>query len=149
MTILECKRIWLENDVCYICRRRANVRIKPHPFYWRKTKRFNPTTPRKASRLFHYSKRHQSLYASQTYRTPRPVITTAFSTLYISRSYFTTDSQSVSQYVLASSTLVGLTTRYYFLSEYYCLIWGAPSLTRGRVCNLQCNHSIVRVAQNP
>jgi hypothetical protein len=26
---------------------------------------------------------------------------------------------------------------------------GAPSLTRGRVCNLQCNHSIVRVAQNP
>jgi hypothetical protein len=24
-----------------------------------------------------------------------------------------------------------------------------PSLTRGRVCNLQCNHSIVRVAQNP
>jgi hypothetical protein len=28
-------------------------------------------------------------------------------------------------------------------------IYGAPSLTRGRVCNLQCNHSIVRVAQNP
>jgi hypothetical protein len=26
---------------------------------------------------------------------------------------------------------------------------GAPSLTRGRVCNLQCNHSMVRVAQNP
>jgi hypothetical protein len=26
---------------------------------------------------------------------------------------------------------------------------GAPSLTRGRVCNLQCNHSVVRVAQNP
>jgi hypothetical protein len=29
-----------------------------------------------------------------------------------------------------------------------CIYW-APSLTRGRVCNLQCNHSIVRVAQNP
>jgi hypothetical protein len=26
---------------------------------------------------------------------------------------------------------------------------GAPSLTRGRVCNLQCNHSVVLVAQNP
>jgi hypothetical protein len=25
---------------------------------------------------------------------------------------------------------------------------GVPSLTRGRVCNLQCNHSMVRVAQN-
>jgi hypothetical protein len=29
-----------------------------------------------------------------------------------------------------------------------CIYW-APSLTRGRVCNLHCNHSIVRVAQNP
>jgi hypothetical protein len=29
-----------------------------------------------------------------------------------------------------------------------CVYW-APSLTRGRVCNLQCNHSLVRVAQNP
>jgi hypothetical protein len=28
-------------------------------------------------------------------------------------------------------------------------IYCAPSLTRGRVCNLQRNHSIVRVAQNP
>jgi hypothetical protein len=27
-------------------------------------------------------------------------------------------------------------------------VCGAPSLTRGRVSNLQCNHSIVRVAQN-
>jgi hypothetical protein len=25
----------------------------------------------------------------------------------------------------------------------------APSLTRGRVCNLQCNHSMVQIAQNP
>jgi hypothetical protein len=29
-----------------------------------------------------------------------------------------------------------------------CIYW-APSLKRGQVCNLQCNHSIVRVAQNP
>jgi hypothetical protein len=27
--------------------------------------------------------------------------------------------------------------------------YGAPSLTRGRVCNLWCNHSMVRVARNP
>jgi hypothetical protein len=37
-----------------------------------------------------------------------------------------------------------LATRYYFLSECCCLkfvvfIYGTPSLTRGRVCNLQCN----------
>jgi hypothetical protein len=58
------------------------------------------------------------------------------------------------QSVLVSSTLVGLVTRYYFLSECCCLkfgscFYGAPSLTRGRVCSLQCNHSMVRVAQNP
>jgi hypothetical protein len=57
---------------------------------------------------------------------------------------------TVSQQVLVSSTLVGLATRYYYLSECCCLkfavlfLW-APSLTRGWVCNLQCNHSIVRV----
>jgi hypothetical protein len=28
-------------------------------------------------------------------------------------------------------------------------ICGVPSLTRGRVCNLRSNHSVVRVAQNP
>jgi hypothetical protein len=28
-------------------------------------------------------------------------------------------------------------------------IYGAPSLTRGRVCNLQHDHSMARVAQNP
>jgi hypothetical protein len=32
------------------------------------------------------------------------------------------------------------------LRSYFC---GEPSLTRGRVCNLQCNHSLVRVAQKP
>jgi hypothetical protein len=31
------------------------------------------------------------------------------------------------------------------LEFYFC---GAPSLTRGRVCSLQCNHSMVRVTQN-
>jgi hypothetical protein len=30
-----------------------------------------------------------------------------------------------------------------------CCFCGASSLTRGRVCNLQCNHAMVRVAQNP
>jgi hypothetical protein len=30
----------------------------------------------------------------------------------------------------------------------FCIYW-APSLTRGRVCNLQSKHSIVRVTQNP
>jgi hypothetical protein len=48
---------------------------------------------------------------------------------------------------------VGLATGYYFLSECCCLKfcgpYGAPSLTRGRVCNLWCNHSMFRVAQNP
>jgi hypothetical protein len=50
-----------------------------------------------------------------------------------SRSYVTTDGQSVSQYVLVSSTLVGLATRYFFLSECCCLkfallfLWGALS----------------------
>jgi hypothetical protein len=28
-------------------------------------------------------------------------------------------------------------------------LYEAPSLTRGRVCSLQCNHSLVRVTQNP
>jgi hypothetical protein len=45
---------------------------------------------------------------------------------------------------------LGLVTRYYFLSEGCCLVSvGAPSLTRGRVCSFQYNHSMVLVAQNP
>jgi hypothetical protein len=72
---------------------------------------------------------------------------------------------TVSQSVcLGVEPTLGLGTRYYFLSECCCLkvavlfLWGAlsdqsmvcgaPSLTRGRVCNLQCSHSVVRVAQN-
>jgi hypothetical protein len=31
---------------------------------------------------------------------------------------------------------------------WFCIYW-APSLTRGRVCNLQYNHWIVRIAQKP
>jgi hypothetical protein len=43
---------------------------------------------------------------------------------------------TVSQYVMVSSTLVGLVTRYYFLSEWWCLkfavlfLWGALSDVR-------------------
>jgi hypothetical protein len=61
-----------------------------------------------------------------------------------SRSYFTTDSQSV---CLGVEPTLGLATRYYFLLL-SCLC-GVSSLMRGRVCNLQCNHSMFRVAQNP
>jgi hypothetical protein len=35
------------------------------------------------------------------------------------------------------------------ISKLLSCLCGAPSLTRGRVCNLKCNHSMVRVAQNP
>jgi hypothetical protein len=36
------------------------------------------------------------------------------------------------------------------LSEICCLVSvRVPSLTRGRLCNLQCNDSMVRVAPNP
>jgi hypothetical protein len=64
------------------------------------------------------------------YRTPlwdlRPDITSC-------RNVEVTLPQSVSQYVLVSNTLVGLATRYYFLSECCCLkfavlfLWGALS----------------------
>jgi hypothetical protein len=67
--------------------------------------------------------------------------------------------QSVSQSVSQSVCLVAeptrkLVTRYYFLSEdavwklRSCFCWG-PSLTRGRVCSLQFNHSMVRRSRNP
>jgi hypothetical protein len=71
-----------------------------------------------------------------------------------SRYDWRTVSQSVSQYVLVSSTLWDLRPHSICcrnvavrnLRPSFC---GAPSLTRGRVCSLQCNHSMVRVAQNP
>jgi hypothetical protein len=64
-----------------------------------------------------------------------------------SRSYVTTLSQS-------SSTLVGLgpdiiSCRNVAVWNFRSCFCGAPSLTRGQVCNLRCNHSMVRVAQNP
>jgi hypothetical protein len=70
-----------------------------------------------------------------------------------SRSYFTTESHSVSQSwyraplwdlrpdVTSCRNVAARNLR-------SCIYW-APSLTRGRVCNLQSNHSIIRVAQNP
>jgi hypothetical protein len=48
-------------------------------------------------------------------------VTQLFLGLWKSLSYFTTDSQSVSQYVLVSSPF-GLLIRYYFLSESCCLV---------------------------
>jgi hypothetical protein len=57
-----------------------------------------------------------------------------------------TVSQSVSQCVLVSSTLVELATRYYFLSVCCCLVSVRRPLWReDGVCNLQCNYSMVRV----
>jgi hypothetical protein len=70
-----------------------------------------------------------------------------------SRSHFTTDSQSVSMswYRAPLLDLRPDITSFRNVDVWnlrYCVYW-APSLTRGRVCNLQCNHSMVRVAQNP
>jgi hypothetical protein len=69
-----------------------------------------------------------------------------------SQSYLTTDGRSVrmswsrahsgacDQILLIVGTL---------LSEVAVLFCGEPSLTRGRFCSLQCNHSMIRVVQNP
>jgi hypothetical protein len=56
---------------------------------------------------------------------------------------------TVSRYVLASIPLWDLRPD---MSECCCqkfVVLYLSSLTRGRVCGLQCNHSVVRVAQNP
>jgi hypothetical protein len=70
-----------------------------------------------------------------------------------SRSYFTTDSQSanMSWYRVPLWDLWPDITSCRNIAVWNLLsfIYWAPSLTRGQVCNLQCNHSIVRVAQNP
>jgi hypothetical protein len=70
-----------------------------------------------------------------------------------SRSYFTTDSQSVSiswyrapLWELRPDIISCRNVVVWNLRSY---IFGASSLTRGRVCNLQFNHPMVRVAQNP
>jgi hypothetical protein len=70
-----------------------------------------------------------------------------------SRSYFTTGSQSVSMswYRVPMWDLRPdiISCRNVAVWNLRSCIFGAPSLTRGQVCNLQCNHSMVRVAQNP
>jgi hypothetical protein len=68
------------------------------------------------------------------------------------RSYITTDgrSASISWYRAPLWDLRPDITscRNVAVCNLWSCIWGAPSLTRGRVSNLQCNHSMVRVAQN-
>jgi hypothetical protein len=63
---------------------------------------------------------------------------------------FTLELTDISQYVLVSSPLWDLwsdVTSCIKVSVWKLLshIYGAPSLTRGRVCSLQCNHSMARV----
>jgi hypothetical protein len=48
------------------------------------------------------------------------------------------DRRSVGQSVLVSSPLLGLMTRFLLLSDIAGFLYGAPGLTRGRVCLLQC-----------
>jgi hypothetical protein len=70
-----------------------------------------------------------------------------------SRNYFTTDSQSVStswyRVCLWDLRPYIISCRNVTVWNLRCCTYGAPSLTRGWVCNLQCNRSKVRVAQNP
>jgi hypothetical protein len=61
------------------------------------------------------------------------------------------DRRSVGQFVLVSypfginkQILISLSG--HSLSSSFCTV---TSLTRGEVCNLQCNHALVRVAQDP
>jgi hypothetical protein len=67
--------------------------------------------------------------------------------------YFTTDGQSVSMswyraplWDLRPNIASYRNVAIWDLQSCFC---GAPSLTRGLVCNLQRNHSMIRVAQNP
>jgi hypothetical protein len=57
---------------------------------------------------------------------------------------------SVDQFVWVSGLPFGPLTRFYLTllyssDNYFILLSKAPSLTRKRVCSLQCNHSIVRL----
>jgi hypothetical protein len=67
-----------------------------------------------------------------------------------SRSYLATDGQSASSswcrapFGTGDRTIISLSDNYFLSSS-----WKAPSLTRGRVCNFQCNHVLVRIAQDP
>jgi hypothetical protein len=69
------------------------------------------------------------------------------------RNYFTTDGQSVSMawYQVPLWDVWPNITSYQNVAVWnmWSCFCGARSLTEGRVCNLQCNHSMVRVAQNP
>jgi hypothetical protein len=61
---------------------------------------------------------------------------------------------TVSQHVLVSSPLWDLLpdiTSYLkvYIWKLLSYFYGAPSLTKRQVCSLQCNHSRVRVVQNP
>jgi hypothetical protein len=54
---------------------------------------------------------------------------------------------SVDQLVLVSGSPLGPMTRFYlypFFWQFLCSSYRAPSLMRGRVCNLQCNRWLVR-----
>jgi hypothetical protein len=58
--------------------------------------------------------------------------------------------QSVDQFVWVSGFPLGPLTRFYLVllsscDNYFILLSKAPSLTRKRVCSLQCNHSLVRL----
>jgi hypothetical protein len=71
----------------------------------------------------------------------------------ICRSSWCCDRRSVDLSVLVSGTPLGPMTRFYFFhfifpENCFALRFGAPSLTRGRVCNVYCNLSMVRVAED-
>jgi hypothetical protein len=56
--------------------------------------------------------------------------------------------QSVDQFVWVSGLPLGPLTRFYLAllpssDNYFILLSNAPSLTRKRICSLQCNHSLV------
>jgi hypothetical protein len=58
--------------------------------------------------------------------------------------------QSVDQFVWVSGLPLGPLTRFYLAllsssDNYLILLSKAPSLTRKRVCSLQCNHSLVPI----
>jgi hypothetical protein len=79
-----------------------------------------------------------------------PIERTSF---YRSRSYFTTDDLSVSvswyQAPLWDLRPDITSCRHVAVWKLRSCFCGAPSLTRGRICTLQCNHLMVRMAQNP
>jgi hypothetical protein len=57
--------------------------------------------------------------------------------------------QSVDQFVLVSGSPLGPMTRFYLslfflFDNYFVVLPRAPSLTRGRVCSLQCNRWLIR-----